>query len=128
MILAAWAIQSIKGESEKLITDFEDRVLASIPSRQEIYQLSQESQTPADIVYEDERKKAEAIELALSEMDEAFPALPNGIVDEEMPAAAGTEEIIQPTSLSPPAAPSFADRVSTSSPFFEGRPRSLRGS
>ena len=109
---------NIMGESEKLITAFEDGVLASMPTCQEIYQLSQESQTPADIVYEDERKNAEAIELALSEMDEAFPALPDGILDVEMPAAAGTEGTIPTTSLPPPAVPSFADRVSTSSSFF----------
>ena len=115
---------NIMGEAEKLITDFEDCVLARMPTRQEIHQLSLESQIPEEKVYEEERKKAETVVLALEEMDEAFPALPDGILDVEMPAAAVTEETTPTTSS--PAAPSFADRVSTSSSFFRGRPRSLR--
>ena len=112
---------NIMGEAEKLITYFEERVLARLPTRQEIHQLSLESQISEDKVYEEEKKKAKAIELALSEMDEAFPALPDGILDVEMPAAAGTEETTPTTSSPPPAAPSFTDRVSTSSSLFRGK-------
>ena len=102
------------GEAEKMMTDFEERVLARMPTRQVIHQLSQESQIPEDKVYEEEKKKAEVVVLALSELEEAFPALPDGIlVDEEMPAAAVIGETIPTTSSPPPAAPSFADRVST---------------
>ena len=112
---------NIMGEAEQLTTDFEGRVLATMPTRQEIHQLSQESQIPEDKIYEEERKKAETVVLALEEMDEAFPALPDGIMDVEMPAAAVTEETTPTTSSPPPAAPSFADRVSTSSSFFRGK-------
>ena len=110
------------GEAEKMMTDFEKRVLARMPTRQVIHQLSQESQIPEDKVYEEEKKKAEVVVLALSELEEAFPALPDGIlVDEEMPAAAVIGETIPTTSSPPPAAPSFTDRVSTSSSFFRGK-------
>ena len=109
---------NIMGEAEKLMTDVEARVLATMPTRQEIHQLSQESQIPEDKVYEEERKKAENVVLALEEIVEAFPG---GTMDVEMPAAAGTEENTPTTSSPPPAAPTFADRVSTSSSFFRGK-------
>ena len=64
---------NIMGEAEQLTTDFEGRVLATMPTRQEIHQLSQESQIPEDKIYEEERKKAETVVLALEEMDISCP-------------------------------------------------------
>ena len=102
--------------------DFNNRVRDRMPTRHEIFQLSQEQGVDFHVVFAQEQSKAKVEENALTGMAGSFPSLPPS----DMLATATKTAVVDdatPTPMeSPPtAAPSFASKVSSSNTFFRGK-------
>ena len=99
--------------------EFDNSVRDRMLIRHEIFQLSQEQGVDFDLVFAQQQAKGKAEELALTDMDGSFPALPPCAM-ETAPLTAVVDDPVPPSTA---ATPSFASKLrsSSSSAFFRGK-------